>query len=324
MFFSRTFDSSFRSLLDEQIKSLGRLRSAAPKQAQLQVRCQCGSCVFQATARSSNGGCPRAVRCHCARCRKYHMSAFAAFTPVHRRDIPEVGKHVCPMRVYRDSCDALGAVERVFCGSCTSVLATLPLEGAHASEALLALGCVEDESIPLELAQHWQEEYEERTPSARVSWWSAVPAGFRQEPQTRTLRGSCSCGGCKFTAVSGQEFQTQHCYCNLCRRLSGSVAQTWVPVRKEGFEWTSDRTLKLVRTTHHGQRHMCTECGGTMTIVYDSQPDATWPVAGALDDDSLPEDMPGSLARAIHICCSMMQPWYRLPLDGIPRLMYAG
>ena len=31
-----------------------------------------------------------------------------------------------------------------------------------------------------------------------------------------------------------------------------------------------------------------------------------------------------ALCRSIHICCSMMPPWYRLPDDGLPRLPYAG
>ena len=120
--------------------------------------------------------------------------------------------------------------------------------------------------------------------------------------------------------------QTQHCYCNLCRRLSGSVAETWVPVRPDGWRWTSQRALELVRTTNHGSRHMCTVCGTTLTIVYDSQPECLWPVAGVLDDDSLPppQQLGSALCRSIHICCSMMQPWYKLPDDELPRLKYAG
>jgi hypothetical protein len=113
-------------------------------------------------------------------------------------------------------------------------------------------------------------------------------------------------------------------YCNLCRKLSGSVAETWVPVRPNGFKWTSEEALSLVRTTPHGSRHMCTRCGSTLTIVYDSQPDCIWPVAGVLEDDSCPSDLPSALCRSIHICCSMKQPWHTLPDDGLPRLPYAG
>ena len=69
---------------------------------------------------------------------------------------------------------------------------------------------------------------------------------------------------------------------------------------------------------------MCKRCGTTLTIVYDSQPDCIWPVAGVLDDESLPADIPAALCRTIHICCVYMQPWFELPDDGMPRLKYAG
>ena len=142
------------------------------------------------------------------------------------------------------------------------------------------------------------------------------------------LRGGCACGACRFEAPADANFQTQHCYCNLCRRQSGSVAQTWVPVRPNTFRWTANdgSKLELVRTTRHGQRHMCKGCGTTMTIVYDSQPDCIWPAAGALDDHAYPAGaaLHAALCRSIHICCSMMPPWYRLPDDGLPRLPYAG
>eukprot|EP00966_Prymnesium_polylepis_P148459 3429325-Prymnesium_polylepis.1 len=34
----------------------------------------------------------------------------------------------------------------------------------------------------------------------------------------------------------------------------------------------------------------------------------------------MPEDVSGSACRVIHICVSMIQPWYELPDDGLPRL----
>ena len=112
--------------------------------------------------------------------------------------------------------------------------------------------------------------------------------------------------------------------CRLCRQLSGAVAQTWVPVRPDGFVWSRSETLQLVRTTGHGQRHMCSRCGGVLSIVYDSQPDCIWPVAGSIDDAAMPSELGAALCRSIHICCAALQPWYALPDDGQPRLKYAG
>ena len=116
--------------------------------------------------------------------------------------------------------------------------------------------------------------------------------------------------------------QLQHCYCKLCRQLSGSVGQTWIPVPQQGFEWIS---LELVRTTKHGQRHQCSRCGGVLTIVYDSQPNVIWPVAATVDEASMTAAVEEhTIDRVIHICCSMMQGWYELPHDGLPRLRFAG
>lgn len=101
-----------------------------------------------------------------------------------------------------------------------------------------------------------------------------------------------------------------------------------MPVRPDGFRWTRSDGLELVRTTGHGQRHECSHCGGVLSIVYDSQPDCIWPVAGAIDDDAYPPAEGGALAaslcRVIHICCGDLQPWYQLPDDALPRLRYAG
>ncbi|KAL1510553.1 hypothetical protein AB1Y20_006855 [Prymnesium parvum] len=293
------------------------MREASPPRAlSLLLRCQCGSCALRLALDRP----PPALRCHCARCRRYHSSAFAAFLQIGAR-APALASLSPSTRTHPDVCDAMGPVDRLSCLHCYSVLAWLPSSGE--AGVLLSLGCVDDSSIPPPIAREWARRYAECEPTQRARWWTAVP---RQPaaPSVRTLRGGCACGACAFEAQSGGEFQTQHCYCKLCRRLSGSVGQTWVPVRPEGFRWRAKDALRLVRTTAHGQRHVCTRCGGVLSIVYDSQPDCIWPSAGVLDDASLPEDIGAALCRSIHICCSMMQAWYELPDDGLPRLKYAG
>uniref|UniRef100_A0A0G4FBW9 CENP-V/GFA domain-containing protein n=1 Tax=Chromera velia CCMP2878 TaxID=1169474 RepID=A0A0G4FBW9_9ALVE len=321
MITNEEFSLSFRSRLNAVSVS-----SHVLEKATIKVRCQCGNNAFAVEVERSSP----VVRCHCVRCRKFHTSAFASYLKVSRDAIP-CDSTSAPVQKYLDSCNEIGPVERLSCGWCNSVLASVPAietGGPLGGGALLALGCVEDASIPPGLAKEWAHKFEEWKKEESAKWWEAAPSGrpIRGCRAERTLRGGCACGACTFEAWSGSEFQTQHCYCNLCRRLSGSVAQTWIPVYKDGFRWTKEDKLRVVRTTKHGQRHMCTGCGGVMTIVYDDQPYTVWPCAGAIEDDSMPkaEDMSRSLCRAIHICCSMMQPWYELPEDGLPRLKYAG
>ena len=112
--------------------------------------------------------------------------------------------------------------------------------------------------MPAADATRWKVHFDDLALDERAAWWSARPerGPARRSAAGRTLTGGCACGGCTFECQSGPEFQTQHCYCKLCRQLSGAAAQTWVPVRLEGFTWLRQETLELVRTTAHGQRHM--------------------------------------------------------------------
>ena len=103
--------------------------------------------------------------------------------------------------------------------------------------------------------------------------------------------GGCGCGACRFRCQVVAPTELQHCYCRLCRQLSGAAYVTWVPVQRETLQWeagvgsTTDDpdALELVRTTPHGQRHQCSQCGSVLTIVYDGQPDLVWPAAGCFD-----------------------------------------
>jgi hypothetical protein len=316
----RTYPDSFRSTLTSVAPSNRALPAAVP----LRVRCQCSAISFVVEAAATS----EPVRCHCVQCRKFCASSCATYLPL--QSAPEA--LVAPAdqggpRSFESPCDGLSlSLTRLFCGGCESVLGAKAAGAGGSEQVLLALGCVEDASIPPALALAWQSTHRTLCAEQAPAWWKAKPSGFGPTAPPRVLRGSCACGACAFEAASGNEFQTQHCYCNLCRRLSGSLCETWVPVRPDGWRWLAQGSLELVRTTGHGSRHMCKVCATTLTIVYDSQPDCLWPVAGVLDDDSLPpaETLPRALCRAIHICCSMMQPWYELPDDGLPRLKYAG
>eukprot|EP00930_Biecheleria_cincta_P049862 TRINITY_DN35063_c0_g1_i1.p1 TRINITY_DN35063_c0_g1~~TRINITY_DN35063_c0_g1_i1.p1 ORF type:complete len:340 (-),score=53.36 TRINITY_DN35063_c0_g1_i1:19-1038(-) len=306
----REYPSSFRSRVDAcDDANIAELEESCS----LRVRCHCGQCSFVASATKMS----KAIRCHCASCRRFHTSAFAALLPV--AGFPEDWGLAGQARRHRDQCSALGVVDRLMCNRCFSKLATLPQKGA----ALVSLGSVEDESVPVPLARRWQVVFEDLEIGSRATWWDALPGDCTGPRRVLRLEGRCACGSCAFAAelLPGE---AQHCYCNLCRRLSGSVAQTWVPASNDSFQWTRNDGLRLVRTTGHGQRHMCEKCGGVLTIVYDSQPDCTWPVAGALDDVAFSGRNEGLWYRVIHICFSMMQPWYRLPNDGLPRLKFAG
>jgi len=316
-----------RQCMEQVAAGREQLQPHSVKEASLALRCHCGGCRAEVHFRVSDRGPPSAIRCFCRGCRRFHTSAFAALLPFELPDGPSdwtLGGHA---RLYRDTCAELGEVDRVVCVDCSTKLATLPAarpQGSHRRmRPLLALGAVQDESIPESWALHWQEEFESWGRSEAPPWWGAEPMSRDGPARSREVRGGCACGACQFAAAA-LPGEAQHCYCSLCRRLSGSACMTWLPCSNTGFRWTKREALRLVRTTKHGQRHICSRCAGVLTIIYDAQPDHTWPVAGALDDASMPVSQAGQWYRVIHICCSMMQPWYRLPADRLPRLRFAG
>jgi hypothetical protein len=172
------------------------------------------------------------------------------------------------------------------------------------------------------------------------------------------LKGGCTCGSCQFEIQFQSPSELQHCYCRLCRRLSGSAFMTWIPIQLQDFRWITmvppsanpndkkktnsynkwtqqqqqqndennnyDGTHILQRYTNHGQRHVCPDCRGALTIVYDDDADVVvWIAAGTLDSIHLPSTYKALdyyLDRVVHICCQSKQSWYTLPNDGMVRL----
>ncbi|CAD7971543.1 unnamed protein product [Amoebophrya sp. A120] len=121
-------------------------------------------------------------------------------------------------------------------------------------------------------------------------------------PTIESFTGSCLCGKCQFEAYVFPS-EIQHCYCSMCRRMSGCAFQTWAPVQYSMFKWKHVRKedhvsngsviqgkshpLILKRTTDHGKRHVCTECGTHLSIVYEmaamQQGHTMWLALGTFD-----------------------------------------
>ncbi|CAE8641585.1 unnamed protein product, partial [Polarella glacialis] len=181
------------------------------------------------------------------------------------------------VKVRGDRCSGLDAeVLRAFCGKCYSALATFPRTGDFVQ---VTAGCLEAETLP-EVS-----EFVSRCPESAPPFLGFIPEKKKKKASRSggaQVTGGCSCGSCRY-AIRKLPEEFQHCYCGQCRRLSGAAWQTWMPVEDGHFSWTKKDGLKLVRTTTHARRHVCTHCGVFLTIVYDED-GATWPLAGSLDD----------------------------------------
>eukprot|EP00392_Amoebophrya_sp_AT5.2_P016497 g16763.t1 len=106
------------------------------------------------------------------------------------------------------------------------------------------------------------------------------------------VTGGCYCGAVKFE-VKLFPPELQHCYCSMCRKLSGAPFQTWAWVYNKHLKWRDEqKQLLFEKTSGEGGRHFCKLCGTGMTIVYDDEKKTTtWLAAGCYDDMSLCEEV---------------------------------
>ena len=279
--------------------------------AELAAKCACGEMTLR--IKPTTMEILTVADCHCSRCRKYHISAFASYLTVPKELVTVEGS---ALFTFIDECNELGTVERVSCGRCATKLAATQADTYH-----VCMGSLDEDAIPKEYSSKWQTSRQGWQLEAKPRWLSARPLAKRNMPPL-VVTGGCACGACTYSVDYQPPSELQHCYCKLCRQMSGSAFQTWIPVHVDNFSWTSAEP-KLVRTTDHGQRHICCKCAGVLTIIYDDQADTVWPAAGGVDDASLPEDINAYMGRVFHICCIWKQDWYKLPVDGLNRVDYA-
>lgn len=270
------------------------------------------------------------------------------------------------LSVYQDdSCAQVGPVDRWYCQQCfsklfsqirtpTTIAKTADPQG---SMILLNMGPIVDETVPSTLLVSWRGNRAQWETPSKAFWIDddscGRPMQQQQEQQQHRIekdqflvRGSCACQSCRYEIdwSSSPTTEVHHCYCRLCRQLSGGPFQSWIPVHKRNMRWSltdtlgkttnfmgtelppSSSPLTLRRTTLHAQRHCCQDCGSAMTIVYDGQPNHIWPAAGGLDDHDA-NNQPAvqvsrwkeQIHRVVHICCRYKQEWYDLPNDGLDR-----
>lgn len=275
----------------------------------------------------------KASDCHCSKCRRYHTSAFVSYLAIPSDRISIVGES----ETFHDTCNEVGTVERIRCRKCSSKLAT---RIAETGEILVNMGPMLDESIPENLASMWRFHRHQWQLEDKVTWATSFPNAEHTPGLERThpISARCSCGTVQYDLQADVPSEMQHCYCRLCRKFSGGPFMTWMPAWNADMKWTTRideggfagarryGPPDLQRTTSHGQRHFCPNCGGAMTIVYDEQPELTWPAVGGFDDKCLPSErqtMNDSLHRVVHICCRYQQKWYSIPQDGLPRISEA-
>ncbi len=318
--------------------------------------------------------------CHCPTCRRYHMAAFVRYLEVPANGVSVVGDSVVR---YQDTCSEIGTVQRIYCRRCSSKLltrrnvdSTLPnrqnnrrsmppipqqqqqvSQSSSQSTVLVNMGAIDNQSVPKNIMEQWRDTIVQQwSPHMEASWARTTLFDIDNDddtinrvpkPPTIRVTGGCTCGKCQYKFDFQAPSEMQHCYCNLCRQLSGGMFMTWVPVnmKEQKFRWidngyvpeatqpyrgSDDSHVHLVRYTDIGKRHMCSQCGSNLSILYDTFDDdekededeerVIWLSAAGFDSIRFPFRVEPYLSRLLHICCRFRPKWYRLPKDGIPRV----
>lgn len=337
----------------------------------IQSRCACGQVVLDIPLNkegdyldASSSSAHQVFNCHCPGCRKYHMAAHSSVLQLMQTDQLSVrhgSDQIVKYRHRQDEdenlvCPELGPnVERWHCRTCSSKLLSIPTTTTSSSSlstpssssfAWINMGPLDEASIPNHLTSQWGNQLMHPDHNLHTDtkslWVDALPAintthgtsaGVPSHQHPTTWTGGCSCGTCRYELILTQPTEFQHCYCHLCRQVSGAAYMTWIPVHKTKFRWLCKPSEGgsdgpgLIRTTPFGCRHICPTCRGVLTIVYDDQPDYVWPCAGGLDDSSLSSfkdgDMSRYLSRVCHICCRHHPSWLTIREDGMERILDA-
>ena len=118
------------------------------------------------------------------------------------------------------------------------------------------------------------------------------------------MTGGCLCGGVRYRIDGPIRGETAHCHCTMCRRASGGLVVTWFTV-KDGDYAVVRGTPKTFRSSDHGERTFCPDCGAQLTFRTDQAPGYVDVTLATLDD---PENHPATL----HIWTASRLPWLHL------------
>lgn len=78
---------------------------------------------------------------------------------------------------------------------------------------------------------------------------------------TKTITGSCLCGGIRFRVESALE-PIQICHCGQCRKAQGTPFATNTPVPERAFHWEAGRELLAEYESSPGKKRcFCKVCG---------------------------------------------------------------
>jgi hypothetical protein len=305
-------------------------------------RCRCGQCElnihWDTSTTSTDITKPNGTNsfdCYCVNCRIYHGGVFTSYLEVSDNQVQLIKQ--ANIKYYTDKCDEIGSkITRLFCSQCycklattataTTTITTTTLDTTKETvrKWFINMGCIVDQTIRADYSIYWRTNRICKQLQQAAKWYPAQPKydniNTNNNNQTQTvLTGGCACGNAQFKITPNIDIPNElpHCYCHLCREMSGTAFVSWLYITPKNFIWTTIEP-KLIRTTSFGQRHVCESCGVVLTIVYDDKihNDYIYPTAASIRQL---QNIDQYLESVTHIYCQDNAMWYEFPNDGLPR-----
>ena len=132
------------------------------------------------------------------------------------------------------------------------------------------------------------------------------------EESKPNVSGACLCGAVRFEVRLPTLF-CAHCHCTMCQRSHGAGFVTWIGVPPAQLEVVAggDRLVRH-RSSEHGTRSFCGECGSSLFCDNSKHPDRI---------DIVLANLQGKIDRdpQLHVYYSDRADWVRVN-DSLPKL----
>ena len=125
---------------------------------------------------------------------------------------------------------------------------------------------------------------------------------------SKAITGGCLCGEVSYRAVVGDSKTVAHCYCSMCRRLSGGTFVTYAEFPAKDFAYTKGQPQHF-KSSDFAVRGFCGSCGCQFTFQYFGErkeiTESIWITVGSMD-------RPDEIEPTDHIFTAEKLPWLYL------------
>ena len=127
----------------------------------------------------------------------------------------------------------------------------------------------------------------------------------------KMITGRCECGDVQYE-IDDEISDYSHCHCSQCRRLHGAAFATFAGVTRDKFRYTSGQSsVKKYNSSAGSVRVFCANCGSSILVEVDAEPDATYVAMGTMNGKP-------TCPRGYHQFVESMAPWYDIT-DDLPQ-----